>query len=241
MSNSPVSPSKVPTAARVLVVEDETDVRNLMLLQLQREGYKATGVEDSEKALQLIKENPEGFDLLVLDWMLPGLSGLELCKRIYGRMPILMVTARADSSDIVLGLEMGADDYLTKPFQISVFNARIRALLRRVKNSRSGVLTKKFEVGNLTVDVEHYKAACSGQEISLTPSEFKALVALLRNRGVILSRARLIEMVQGEGITVTERAIDTMIFGLRKNLGSCASVIETVRGVGYRVRGEEDV
>jgi DNA-binding response OmpR family regulator len=234
------SPNFARKSTNVLVVEDEVDVRNLMMLHLEREGYNATGVEDSEKALQLIQQSESHFDLLVLDWMLPGLSGLELCKRLSGRVPILMVTARADSSDIVLGLEMGADDYLTKPFQISVFNARVRAILRRVKHSKSGILTKKFELDNLTVDVEHYKTTCSGVEVNLTPSEFKALVALLRNRGVILSRSRLIEMIQGEGITVTERAIDTMIFGLRKNLGLCGTVIETVRGIGYRIRGEDE-
>jgi DNA-binding response OmpR family regulator len=230
--------------AKVLVVEDEVDVRNLMLLHLAREGYEGVGVEDGEKALALINQSSKlgqsetKYDLAILDWMLPGISGLELCKRFYGRMPILMVTARADSSDIVLGLEVGADDYITKPFQISEFNARIRSLLRRARNAIEANRPRKFQIDQLEVNLDAYLVKCAGEEVKLTASEFKALSAMLVNRGVILSRSKLIEHIQGEGITVTERAIDTMIFGLRKNLGPCASVVETVRGVGYRIRGE---
>lgn len=224
------------TKPRVLVVEDEADVRDLMLLHLGRDGFDATGVENGERALALLEK--ESFQLLILDWMLPGLSGLELCKKFKGRYPILMVTARADAADIVLGLEMGADDYVTKPFQISVFNARVRSLWRRANSSPSALAESTFQVGQLKLDMPSYQVTCKDQKLQLTPSEFKALSALMRNRGTILSRAKLIALIQGEGITVTERAIDTLIFGLRKNLGECASLVETVRGVGYRIHDD---
>jgi len=219
---------------RVLVVEDEEDVRNLILLQLTREGYESVGVEDSEKALALINDSTQNFDLYILDWMLPGLSGLDLCKRIAGQKPVLMVTARADTTDIVLGLEMGADDYITKPFQIAIFNSRVRALIRRSKASPSAQSKHQFEVCGLTIIPESHHAVFRGEKLEFTPSEFKALLAMARNKGVIISRQKMIEFVQGEGLTVTERAVDTMIFGLRKNLGAASSLIETVRGVGYR-------
>ena len=226
-------------AAKVLVVEDEEDVRNLMLLHLQRDGHQATGLEDSEKALQAL-QNPKNFDLVILDWMLPGLSGLELCKRLAGKLPILMVTARADTADIVLGLEMGADDYLTKPFQVSVFMARVRALLRRASAQKQNPSQSPtvFESSGLRLDTMAHKVTVHEEVVKLTPSEFKALALMMKEPGLIFSRSKLISLIQGEGITVTDRAIDTLIFGLRKNIGPCSDLIETVRGVGYRMRLE---
>lgn len=219
--------------SRVLVVEDEKDVKDLILLHLRREGHDATGVENGEEALKYVNDGK--YDLAVLDWMLPGLSGLDLCKKVAGKLPVLMVTARADAADIVLGLEMGADDYVTKPFEVPVFLARVRALLRRHTVLR-GQVGGKYEVGGLKVDATSHEVLCDGEEVKLTASEFKLLLALLENRGRVLSRDKLIEMVQGEGVVVVDRAIDTHVFGLRKKLGSCADVVETIRGVGYRVR-----
>jgi len=146
-----------------------------------------------------------------------------------------MVTARAHTSDIVLGLEMGADDYITKPFEIPIFLARVRALLRR---SASGDEedTRVFSAGELSIHLDSYQVTCQGKDLALTPSEFKLLVALMRSQGRVLTRERLIDMVQGEGVTVVDRAIDTHIFGLRKKLGKCADLVETIRGVGYRIR-----
>lgn len=219
---------------RVLVVEDERDVKELMLLHLKREGHEATGVENGEEALGLLSEGK--YDLAVLDWMLPGLSGLEICKKIAGRIPILMVTARADAADIVLGLEMGADDYITKPFELPVFLARVRALLRRATAASVSKTEGRHEVGGLTVDVGSHQVFCQGTEVKLTPSEFKLILALVENQGRVLSRDKLIELVQGEGVVVVDRAIDTHVFGLRKKLGPCADVVETIRGVGYRIK-----
>ena len=227
--------------SKVLLVEDEADVRELMLLHLKREGLEATAVENGEEALRLLQANR--YSLVVLDWMLPGLSGLEICKRIRiqnvggngANTPILMVTARADTADIVIGLEMGADDYITKPFDIPVFLARVRSLIRRSQTSQQ-VTSQRFQVGNLMLDVDSHRVTCSAQELDLTPSEFKLLAALMSNQGRVLSRERLIDLVQGQGVAVVDRAIDTHIFGLRKKLGDCADVVETIRGVGYRVR-----
>ncbi len=229
--------------AKVLLVEDEADVRELMLLHLKREGVEVQAVEDGEEALKLLQSGH--YDLVVLDWMLPGLSGLEICKRIRQQgfiqnqspLPVLMVTARADTSDIVIGLEMGADDYITKPFEIPVFLARVRALIRRSLFQKDTSSGERFQVGELVLDVEAHRVTCQSQELDLTPSEFKLLSALMSNQGRVLSRERLIDLVQGQGVAVVDRAIDTHIFGLRKKLGSCADVVETIRGVGYRVSG----
>ncbi len=224
--------------SRILLVEDETDVRDLMLLHLTREGYSTTAVDNGEEAEKLLEKDT--YDLAILDWMLPGLSGMELCKRVQGKLPVLMVTARADTADVVLGLEMGADDYVTKPFEIPVFVARVRALLRRKQiklENASGV--KRFTAGDLMVDLEKHAVRFKGDALHLTPSEFKLLATLMEHRGKVLSRDKLIDAVQGVGVAVVDRAIDTHVFGLRKKLGPAASeVIETIRGVGYRVKDE---
>jgi two-component system phosphate regulon response regulator PhoB len=175
-------------------------------------------------------------DLLLVDWMLPGLSGLEICKQMGSKVPLLMVTARADTSDIVLGLEMGADDYITKPFEIPVLLARVRTLLRRSSLATSELDAKNLKLGNLELDAEAHRVKLAGKDLQLTHSEFKLLLALLRNHGRVLSRDRLIELVQGEGIAVIDRAIDTHVFGLRRKLGEASDLVETIRGVGYRIK-----
>jgi two-component system phosphate regulon response regulator PhoB len=225
---------------RALIVEDERDVRELMSLHLKREGVDVVAVENGEEALRQL--GVEKFALVILDWMLPGVSGLEICKRLRSsgsaeRVSILMVTARADSADVIAGLDAGADDYITKPFELPVFLARVRALKRRYEAGAGGAKpARKLQNGNLTIDLEAYEVFCGGQQLQLTPSEFKLLSALMQNEGRALSRERLIDLVQGENVTVVDRAIDTHVFGLRKKLGACSDVIETIRGVGYRVR-----
>lgn len=228
--------------AKILLVEDEKDVRELMLLHLKREGLTVSVAEDGAKALNLLqKDGP--FRLAVLDWMLPGFSGLEICKKIRAggagvaaQLPVLMVTARAEAADIVLGLEMGADDYITKPFEIPVFLARVRALLRRSQVTAASEDPQKFEIEKLYVDVPTHTVQVEGEDIKLTTSEFKILVAMLKHRGKVLSRERLISLVQGDGVAVVDRVIDTHVFGVRKKLGSAGDLIETIRGIGYRVK-----
>jgi len=229
------------TTSKILIVEDETDIAELMCLHLKREGLEVEQVESGEEALKRIQTT--NYQLLVLDWMLPGISGLELCKKLrqeklLNRLtPILMITARAQTSDIVLGLEVGADDYLTKPFELPEMLARVRALLRR--SSQLGEPdTNRIQIGQLLLDAEKHEVKCAKGEVSLTPSEFKLLHALMKNSGRVLTRERLIELVQGEGVSVVDRAIDTHVFGLRKKLGTCGDLVETIRGVGYRVNYE---
>ncbi|MBC7692870.1 MAG: response regulator transcription factor [Methylotenera sp.] len=227
------------------MVEDEADVRELMHLHLKRDGLQCVAVEDGEKALEILRQ--ESFDLLVLDWMLPGVSGLEICKWAHAQKngtPILMVTARADTPDIVRGLDAGADDYVTKPFDVPVFLARVRALIRRrTAATRAATLPvpsfSRLKVGELSLNSETYQVHCRNVEVLLTPSEFKLLLALMENQGRVLSREKLIDCIQGEGVSVVDRAVDTHVFGLRKKLGDCSDFIETIRGVGYRVKMDE--
>lgn len=228
---------KIPQRIRVLVVEDEPDIRELMAMHIGREGFETVAVDDGEKGLKYL--NSEPFDLAVIDWMLPHRTGLEICRATAGRVPILMVTARADTSDIVRGLEAGADDYITKPFDIGVFLARIRALLRRSQTSPGEKDPNGwYYLGSLKLHPILHKVFSNGEELKLTVSEFRLLSALMANRGRVLSRQGLIDLVQGPEVTVTDRTIDTHVFGLRKKLGPAADHIETIRGVGYRVKNE---
>jgi two-component system, OmpR family, phosphate regulon response regulator PhoB len=243
--------SVLPTTdrERVLVVEDEDEIRELIALHLRREGLIVDSVASAEEAFQLIEKN--NYTLYALDWMLPGASGVEITKRLRANSgqstgsvtepAILMITARAESADIVAGLEAGADDYLTKPFEPSVLLARVRALLRRAQRSASlasGASTSTDEIvriGGLSLDPGTYEVKCCDDPIQLTPSEFKLLMALATSRGRVLTREGLIQQVQGDGVSVVGRTVDTHVFGLRKKLGDCADIIETIRGVGYRV------
>lgn len=220
--------------ARVLVVEDETDIRELIVLHLSREGHHVEACGNGLEAMRRITE--EAFDLVVLDWMLPEKSGLEILKELrktsgHEKLAVLMVTAKGANSDLVMGLENGADDYLVKPFELSVLMARARALLRRLDRKDTTLLA----LGPLQIDEAAHEARIEGKAISLTPYEFKLLVTLAQNQGRVLTRDHLIREVQGGGVSVVERAIDTHVFGLRKKLGEAADLIETVRGVGYRI------
>lgn len=233
----------------ILVVEDESEIRELITLHLKRDGQAVTAVASAEEAEALLSTTK--FELVVLDWMLPGASGVETARKIRAKadrddLAILMVTARAEAADIVEGLEAGADDYLTKPFEPQVLIARVRALMRRHRRTQtptaSGTGSNANEiltVGALTIDGGTYEVKCAGEMIQLTPSEFKLLQTLAQNRGRVLTRESLIEHVQGEGVSVVGRTVDTHVFGLRKKLGECADILETVRGIGYRVKAGE--
>lgn len=227
--------------SKILIVEDERDIADLVALHLGREKYSATVVGDGESAVSSLQR--EDYDLVILDWMLPNISGLEVAKQLRafsGRAattPILMLTARSHSTDIVEGLENGADDFLIKPFELSVLLARVKALLRRSAFAEMPE-GSVYRIDELTVDLDACEVSCSKTPVQLTASELRLLGALVRARGKVLTRDRLIENVQGEGVNVIARTIDTHVFGLRKKLGNCADVIETIRGVGYRVRAE---
>ncbi len=228
-----------PSALKVHVIEDETEIRELMALHLSRQGYQVTESGSTEEALEKLKT--QKFDLLVLDWMLPGMSGVDFLDRIKTlkvNSRILMVTAKSEPQDIVFGLEKGADDYLTKPFDPSVFLARVKVLLRREGSSAA---PQYFECAGLKLNFDAYEVFLDGQQLHLTPSEYKLLATLVQSQGRVLTRDQLIERVQGEGISVTGRTVDTHIFGLRKKLGAWADHIDTIRGIGYRFKSDLNI
>lgn len=222
----------------ILVCEDEIEIRELMALHLLRQGYKVTECGSAEEALGAAVSQP--YDVIILDWMLPGMSGVEAVELLRARgakSSILMVTAKTEPQDIVLGLEKGADDYITKPFNPSILTARVKALLRRSQSFDAPAVEKEVvQVEDLKINFKTYEVTYQNEVLHLTPSEFKLLGTLVLNQGVVLTRERLIENIQGEGISVVGRTIDTHVFGLRKKLKEWGDRIETIRGVGYRVR-----
>ena len=223
----------------VLVVEDEKEIRELMALHLLRQGYKVRECSSAEEAVNVL--SAQKYQLCVLDWMLPGMSGVDIIGFIKKEQPqvnVLMVTANAEPQDIVMGLEKGADDYLCKPFEPNVFMARVKALLRRTQTSVAGQNEDEVQVGSLKINFKTYEVLVAGENLHLTPSEFKLLGTMIQNRGKVLTRDQLIENIQGEGVNVVGRTVDTHVFGLRKKLGEWGDRIDTIRGVGYRVKTE---
>lgn len=223
-------------AANILVIEDEEDLRELVTLHLERDGHRITSCTNAEDAVEVLRRD-KNFDLILVDWMLPGMSGLALIESLDGKYPILMITARAAQEDVISALEKGADDYITKPFEIPILQARVNALLRRARFLKDIPPPSQdhFSFKNLSVSVPAHEARLNDEILHLTPSEFRILVALLENRGRVLSRQALIDKVQGEDVSVIARTIDTHVFGLRKKLGDHAYLIETIRGIGYRI------
>lgn len=227
---------------RVLVVEDESEIRQLVVLHLRREGFDVHETGDGEVARHLLSGTD--YDLVVLDWMLPNLSGLEITRWMRKRTqlaqtPILFVTAKAEPEHVATGLDAGADDYLSKPFDTLVLMARVNALLRRqdwLKAKLNSAPATRLSLGELVMDKNSYEVKLAGQTLELTRSEFRLLESMLENQGKVCSRESLIGQIQGEGVNVVGRTVDTHVFGLRKKLGDFSDYIETIRGVGYRVR-----
>ncbi len=228
--------------ATILIVEDERDLNNLLRRHLEEEGHRVLQAFDGPSAaLYAAQEHP---DLIILDWMLPRLDGLEVCRRIRrdSIAPILMLTARAEEIDRVLGLEVGADDYLTKPFSIRELLARVRALLRRVELDQTGqsgeATAPVLRAGALQVDVAAHIVTVDGQTVELAPKEFDLLEILVRHPGRAFSRDYLVEKVWGYDANGSDRTVDTHVLRLRKKLGPVGERIETVWGLGYRFDGE---
>lgn len=228
---------------RVLVVEDENEIRQLIALHLRREDFEVEEAPDGEQGRQLLMQKP--FDLVILDWMLPSLSGLELTRWMRKRAPalttpVLFVTAKTEPEHVATGLDAGADDYISKPFDTLVLMARVNALLRRQDwlkaETGEGERPARLTLGELSLDSHTFEVTLAGERLELTRSEFRLLESLLLNQGKVLSREAIIEQIQGEGVNVVGRTVDTHVFGLRKKLAQYADVIETIRGVGYRVR-----
>jgi two-component system alkaline phosphatase synthesis response regulator PhoP len=225
-------------AESILVVEDDEDILELLRYNLGKEGYRVTGAGSGEDALKAMQEKPP--DLILLDLMLPDLDGLEVCRRLKqdGRtrhLPIIMLTAKGEESDIVAGLELGADDYVTKPFSPRVLLARVRSILRRRAAGLSDD-TAAVKIHDLVIDPQRHEVLVQGEPIDLTAKEFRLLNLLARRPGWVFTRDQIVNEVHGEDYLVTDRAVDVMIVGLRKKLGPCGHLVETVRGVGYRFK-----
>ncbi len=228
--------------ARIILIEDEQDIAALVGRRLEREGYEVAIVHDGQEGLQLVQRHPP--DLLLLDLMLPGLDGLEIARRLKGspvtaEIPIIMLTARSEEDDIIVGLGLGADDYMTKPFSMAVLTARIEAVMRRTQ----GVTEEDanlLRAGPVAVDPTRYVVSVDDVPIELTLTEFRLLEAIIKARGRVLTRDQLIDRAIGPDVVVTDRTIDVHITALRRKLGDVRWLVETVRGIGYRMADEPD-
>jgi two-component system alkaline phosphatase synthesis response regulator PhoP len=224
---------------RILVVDDEEDLLELVRYNLSKEGYQVECVATGEDALKAARRQPP--DLIVLDLMLPSVDGLEVCRRLKNdsktrEVPIIMLTAKSEESDMIAGLERGADDYIAKPFSPRVLGARIKALLRRHEAQRQAELETTIDVHELSIHPGRHEVTLAGQPIELTYTEFALLQFLAKRPGWAYTRSQIVDAVKGEDYPVTERSVDVQVAGLRKKLGEFGSYIETVRGVGYRFR-----
>ncbi len=223
----------------ILVVEDEEDILELVRFNLAKEGYRITTAGSGEDGLRMARASSP--DVVVLDLMLPGMDGLEVCKILKNDpktqgVHIVMLTAKGEEADIVAGLELGADDYITKPFSPRVLIARIRAVLRRNAKQPLGE-DAVIKVQNLLIHPGRHEVLVSNKLVDLTHSEFCVLHFLARRPGWVFTRYQIVDAVHGTDYPVTERSVDVQIVGLRKKLGDAGQLIETVRGVGYRFKG----
>jgi two-component system phosphate regulon response regulator PhoB len=225
---------------KILVIEDEPDLVELITFNLQREGFQVTSAGTGEDGLRKVSSDKP--DLIVLDIMLPGINGLDICRTLKGdietrHIPVVMLTARNEDIDIVTGLEIGADDYITKPFSPRVLTARIRAVLRRgvaTEGSPADIIT----LGELRIDQTRHQVTTGDRVIELTPTEFELLATMISRPGWVFSRPQLIDRLRDGQYVITDRAIDVQVANLRKKLGKYGRYIETVRGIGYRAREE---
>lgn len=225
---------------RILVIEDEEDILALVHYNLAKEGYQVLCATSGEEGVQLAREqSPE---LILLDLMLPGIDGLEVCRQLKKEpatqaIPIVMVTAKGEESDVVAGLELGAEDYVTKPFSIRILLARVRTVLRRRRpGSDEAAATEVIHHGELTIHPGRNEVLVDGVPVELTFTEFRVLYFLASRPGWVFTRYQIVNAVRGDDYAVTDRAVDVQIVGLRKKLGHCGRYIETVRGVGYRFK-----
>jgi len=239
------SPSTCMVKRSILVVEDEEDIRELVSYTLLKEGYQVASVASGEEALSVAEAKPP--DLIVLDLMLPGLDGLTVCQRLRANAKtahtsIVMLTARGEESDIVSGLNIGADDYITKPFSRNVLLARIRAVLRnaglrQVAEEGSENADGSIQVHNIVIHPGRHTVLVDDKRVELSATEFRLLAFLARKPGWVFSREQILDAVHGDNYAVTARAVDVQVVGLRRRLGAAGKYIETVRGVGYRLKG----
>jgi len=223
----------------ILVVDDEEDIRELVRYNLSKSGYNVMAAATGEEALQIAHQvRPM---LVVLDIMLPGIDGLEVCRRLKGdsilsKTPIVMISALGEEKDVVTGLELGADDYVAKPFSPGVLLARVKSVIRRVGASPVAP-DATLSIEGLKVNPTRREVHVSDELVDLTNTEFKLLHFLMRQPGVVFTRTQIVDGVHGDDYPVTDRSVDVQVVGLRKKLGEIGALIETVRGVGYRFKG----
>ena len=232
----------------MLVVEDEPDIQQLVSYNLLKAGFNVSCADSGEQALKILGR--EEIDCVLLDLMLPGMSGLEVCSTMksggnkkHALIPIIMLTARGEEEDVVSGFQCGADDYITKPFSPRVLVARLQAVIRRSRGGERGgrqdAGESQIEVEGLVIDRGRHLVTLNGRELQLTMTEFGILALLADKPGWVFSRQQIIDAVRGYDFLVTPRAVDVQIFGLRKKMGESGSMIETVRGIGYRCKSPD--
>lgn len=219
----------------IAALDDEADILELLRVNLQKAGYRFEGFQEAEDLYRyLAREKPS---LILLDLMLPDTDGLEVCRQIrksveLAQVPIIMLTARGDESDKVVGLELGADDYMTKPFSIKELVARIHAVLRR---PGGGEAAKRISVGTLVIDVDKFEVTTEGAKVELTATEFKILQLLASRKGRVFTRDQILDFLWGNEKAVVDRTVDVHIRNLREKLGAAASLIKNIRGMGYKL------
>jgi two-component system phosphate regulon response regulator PhoB len=222
---------------KILVVDDEEDILELVRYNLSRESYRITVTLTGEKALE--KAKAENLDLIILDLMLPGIDGLEVTRRLKNaratrNIPIIMLTAKGEESDVVTGLELGADDYVTKPFSPKILIARVKTILRRKTTPVEENNDKIIHIHDLIIHPGRRNVEAGGNPVDLTFTEFQILCYLARRPGWVFTRSQIVDAVRGDDYPVTDRSVDVQIVGLRRKLGSYGKYIKTVRGVGYK-------
>ncbi len=227
------------TKETILIVDDEEDIIELIKYNLKTEGYSILTALAGEQAIKIAKQSRP--DLMVLDLMLPGMDGFEVTRYLRSHeetqdMPIVILTAKGEESDVITGLELGANDYISKPFSPKVLIARIRSILRRRKKESETVSIKVRQEGDLVIDRTRHMVTLEGIALELTLSEFELLAFLSDKKGWVFTRGQIVDAIRGENYAVTERSIDVVVVGLRKKLKHYAEMIETVRGVGYRFK-----
>ena len=227
----------------IIVIEDEPDIQEVIVHNLSREGFEVLSAGDGETGLKMVKDKSP--DLVLLDLMLPGLDGIEICRQLKGdsmtrAIPIIMVTAKGEESDIVLGLGIGADDYVTKPFSPKELTARVKAVLRRgpIKEERS--VRERIIRGEVIIDIGRHEVRIENKQVTFTNTELRLLHFLASHPGRVFTRDYLLNRVIGEEVYVIDRNIDVHIGTVRKKLGAYRDLITTIRGVGYRFRDEEE-
>jgi len=233
--------SQVNTDTTILLVEDEQDLLELLRYNLSWEGFQVETAMTGEAGLKKAREMGGHLDLVLLDLMLPGIDGLEVCRTLKGRdhttaIPIIMLTAKGEEADIVRGLEYGADDYITKPFSPRVLMARIAAVLRRREGEAKAGDNAVVQIGDVQIDTNRHEVLVKGEPAELTATEFKLLSLLASKAGRVFTRQQIIESIHEGYAAVTDRSVDVQVVSLRRKLGEAGRSIETVRGVGYRFR-----